>query len=168
MDAFWTALAARDADALARCYSEDATFKDPVFDLRDGQVRDMWRMLFSGASDLTITVVVRSDTPDGFAGTWEATYTFSGTGRLVRNRIRTTARVRDGLIVQQRDRFPFWRWARQAFGVRGLLLGWTPVMRSAVRQQAQARLIRRLATPATPSGAPATTPARQAARSRRR
>ncbi|RMU63272.1 hypothetical protein ALP29_200285 [Pseudomonas syringae pv. avii] len=29
-----------------------------------------------------------------------------------------------------------WRWSRQALGAKGLLLGWTPLVRNAVRVQA--------------------------------
>lgn len=30
-----------------------------------------------------------------------------------------------------------WRWARQALGTKGLLLGWTPLLKNAVRAQAR-------------------------------
>jgi hypothetical protein len=38
------------------------------------------------------------------------------------------------------DDFDFYRWARQALGPSGLLLGWTPLLRSAVRRRARAGL----------------------------
>jgi hypothetical protein len=37
------------------------------------------------------------------------------------------------------DRF-YYRWARQALGPAGLLLGWTPLLRSRVRRRARASL----------------------------
>ncbi|KGS11492.1 ketosteroid isomerase, partial [Pseudomonas coronafaciens] len=43
---------------------------------------------------------------------------------------------RDGKICEHRDHFDMWRWSRQALGVKGLLLGWTPLVRNAVRAQA--------------------------------
>ena len=49
-------------------------------------------------------------------------------------------RFRDGLIVEHRDRFDFWRWSRQALGAPGLLLGWTPMLRNKVRAQAATKL----------------------------
>jgi hypothetical protein len=56
------------------------------------------------------------------------------------NDIRATFRFRDGLIADHRDVFDFHRWARQALGPSGLLLGWTPIVRNAVRRKARANL----------------------------
>jgi hypothetical protein len=48
----------------------------------------------------------------------------------------------DGLINDHRDNFDFWKWSRQALGPTGLLLGWNPIVRNKVRQQAGAELDR--------------------------
>ena len=45
-------------------------------------------------------------------------------------------RFRDGKIAEHRDHFDLWRWAGQALGIKGLLLGWTPFVQNAIRQQA--------------------------------
>jgi hypothetical protein len=44
------------------------------------------------------------------------------------------------LIASHDDYFSFYRWSRQALGVSGLLLGWTPLLKRKVRQQAAAGL----------------------------
>jgi hypothetical protein len=49
-------------------------------------------------------------------------------------------RFTDGLIADHVDAFDFHRWARQALGTSGLLLGWTPLLRNAVRRRARAGL----------------------------
>ncbi|TFG45335.1 MAG: DUF4440 domain-containing protein, partial [Gemmatimonadales bacterium] len=38
--------------------------------------------------------------------------------------------------VQHTDAFDLYRWARQALGVKGVLLGWAPPVQRAVRAQA--------------------------------
>jgi hypothetical protein len=43
---------------------------------------------------------------------------------------------KNGKIVRHRDQFNLWKWARQALGLKGLLLGWTPFLQNAVRAQA--------------------------------
>jgi hypothetical protein len=82
---------------------------------------------------------VRADDTTGSAH-WTATYTFSGTGRHVVNEIDASFRFADGLIIRHVDSFDFWRWSRMALGTSGLLLGWTPYLRSKVRQRS-AKLI---------------------------
>ena len=138
---FYAAFAERDGDAMAACYAPDARFSDPVFgDLRGSEPGAMWRMLTGRARDLTVDLVEHS--ADGGRGSarWIAHYTFTQTGRPVTNDVRASFRFDDGLIADHRDEFDFHRWARQALGTSGLLLGWTPIIRSAVRRRARAGL----------------------------
>lgn len=143
---FYEAFARRDGAGMAACYAPHATFKDPVFPgLRGPQVGAMWRMLCSGAKDLNITFgSVLADANAGSAR-WEATYTFSKTGRRVHNVITANFAFADGKIVAHVDSFSFWRWSRQALGPPGLLLGWTPLVRATVRREAAARLAKFMA-----------------------
>jgi hypothetical protein len=76
----------------------------------------------------------------------DARYRFSATGRLVHNSIDARfAFDRLGLITRHNDSFDFWRWSRQALGMPGVVLGWTPLLRTGVRKKADANLRRYLA-----------------------
>ena len=141
IERFYDAFARRDGDAMAACYAPDATFSDPVFtDLRGEEPGAMWRMLTARATDLRIEL--REHDADGDRGSarWIAHYTFTQTGRPVVNDVQASFRFRDGLIAEHTDRFDFHRWSRQALGTSGLLLGWTPILRSAVRRRARGGL----------------------------
>jgi hypothetical protein len=96
----------------------------------------MWRMLCARASDLALAHRVVDADDARVRARWEARYTFSATGRPVHNVIDATFELRDGLIARHVDAFDFWRWARQALGARGVLFGWAPPVRSALRAQA--------------------------------
>ena len=141
IDRFYEAFARRDPDAMAACYTADATFSDPVFqDLHGGEVTSMWRMLCEGGTDLELRHGdVQVDADRGSAH-WDADYTFSATGRKVHNEIDSSFVFRDGLIAEHTDRFDLWKWTRQALGPVGVLLGWSPVVRGKVRGQARERL----------------------------
>jgi hypothetical protein len=54
----------------------------------------------------------------------------------VHNRITAVLDLDGPLIRRHRDDFDFHRWAAQALGWRGRLLGWTPLVRNAVRREA--------------------------------
>jgi ketosteroid isomerase-like protein len=138
---FYAAFSERDGVAMAACYSEDARFTDPVFqDLRGDEPGAMWRMLTGRADDLEVELVEHDADDKGGSAHWIAHYTFTQTGRAVTNDVRARFRFDDGLIADHRDEFDFHRWARQALGTSGLLLGWTPILRSAVRRRARAGL----------------------------
>jgi hypothetical protein len=101
----------------------------------------MWRMLTARAADLEIELV-EHNTDDEGNGTarWIANYTFTQTGRHVVNDVRATLKFAGGKIVDHHDDFDFYKWARQALGPSGTLLGWTPIIRGAVRKRARAGL----------------------------
>jgi ketosteroid isomerase-like protein len=135
----YEALDRHDGETMARQYAPDAHFKDPAFgELSGTEAGDMWRMLTGRAEDLKVELPEHS--ADGETGTahWIATYTFS-TGRPVVNDIRARFRFRDGLIVDHEDSFSFWRWARQALGPSGVILG-LPPMNLLVRRRARGDL----------------------------
>lgn len=138
---FYGAFARRDAATMAAAYAEDARFSDPVFpDLDAAGVRAMWKMLLERGADLEVTFRdVQADDTRGQAH-WEATYTFSATGRRVHNVIDAAFEFQDGRIVRHVDSFDFWRWSRMALGAKGALLGWTPLVRNKVRETAARQL----------------------------
>jgi ketosteroid isomerase-like protein len=138
---FYAAFGRRDGAAMAACYTPDATFSDPVFvGLHDGQPGAMWLMLTKRSPDLTVELVdTQADDSRGSAH-WIAHYTFGKAGRPVVNDVRSTFRFRDGLIAEQVDMFDFRRWAKQALGPTGALLGWAPALRASVRRKARAGL----------------------------
>jgi ketosteroid isomerase-like protein len=139
--AFYAAFDRHDGDAMAAMYAPDARFSDPVFpDLRGERPGQMWRMLTGRAEDLRVELASHSAEGDTGRANWIATYTFR-TGRKVVNDIDATFRFSaDGKIAEHDDRFDFWKWSRQALGAPGLLLGWTPLLRRKVQQQAGADL----------------------------
>ena len=144
---FYAAFARLDAEAMGRCYADDAQFDDEVFTLRGrGEVAGMWAMLCTATKAKGGDVWklsyrdVQADATQGQAH-WDAHYLFSATGRLVDNAIDARFTFTpDGLIQTQRDSFGFWTWARQALGVPGLLLGWSPSLRRKVRGTAATNL----------------------------
>lgn len=134
---FYQAFQRLDAEAMVACYSDDITFSDPVFGtLRGRDVGGMWRMLTSRAKNFSLTFDSVSANQDGGNAHWVARYLFTQTGRTVVNDIQASFVIRDGLICQHDDSFDLWRWSRQALGLPGLLLGWSPLLQNKVRQQA--------------------------------
>ena len=95
----------------------------------------MWRTLVSRSTDLELTLGNHDADDDGGTAHWTATYTFSGTGRNVVNEVDAAMTFCDGLIINHRDSFNFWKWSKQALGTPGLLLGWSPLVRKKVQTQ---------------------------------
>ena len=153
VERLYAAFAALDAQAMRACYANDATFDDEVFSLRGrDDIGAMWGMLCEAVKAkgrdvwrLDVSRITES------SAHWEPTYRFSATGRMVHNIVDAEFVFdADGLITRQRDRFDFWRWSHQALGAPGLLLGWTPFLRSKVRAQAAKSLARFVASTPTP------------------
>ena len=138
---FYTSLSKLDGAGMAACYAKEATFSDPVFTALSGQEPGkMWRMLCKRGKDMTVVFDGIEATDMAGKAHWVATYTFSGTGNRVINDIQASFVFKDGKIVQHRDVFDLYKWARQALGLKGLLLGWTPLVQGAIRKTAAAGL----------------------------
>ena len=149
IERFYKAFAELDSKTMAACYAPDASFEDPVFQLRGRtHVGGMWAMLCaavkkSGRNDWKLEV---RDITERSAH-WEPTYRFSATGRLVHNVIDAEFDIDDnGLIRRHRDRFDFWRWSRQALGPMGWLFGWTGWLRNKVQRTATRNLAKHIET----------------------
>jgi hypothetical protein len=148
IERFYAAFARLDGEAMQACYAPDAQFDDEVFSLRGPrEIGGMWRMLCdtTKAKGLAHWKLALSQVTERSAH-WDAHYLFSATGRKVLNRIDAEFEFdAQGLITRHRDRFDFWAWSRQALGLPGVLLGWSPFLRHKVRAQAAASLKRFLA-----------------------
>jgi ketosteroid isomerase-like protein len=134
---FYTAFQRRDYSAMQSFYHADAVFSDPVFPkLSSKEVKGMWEMLLTSAKDLKVEFnEVHADQYTGRCN-WDAWYTFSKTGRPVHNVIKAQFEFRDNLIYRHTDNFDLWKWSRQALGLSGMLLGWSPIVRNKVRTMA--------------------------------
>lgn len=144
IEKFYTAFSDKDADAMNALYSEEVTFYDPVFEMMKGKnVRCMWKMLIARGRDLQISFDNIQDLGEGYyTCDWVAKYTFTPTGRTVVNNIRANMKIENGVITEHSDGFSLHKWAKQALGFKGWLLGWNTTFRRKVQAKAHGQLER--------------------------
>lgn len=134
---FYTCFQRRDPDGMVACYHPNAVFSDPIFQtLKRERAAAMWHMLIGRSKDMEVIFsVIQADEQQGTAH-WDARYTYSATGHKVHNVVDAHFRFQDGLILVHQDTFNLAKWASQALGISGRLLGWTPFMQQAIRRNA--------------------------------
>lgn len=136
IEKFYSSFAKADAEGMVSCYHDDIQFEDPAFGVLHGEdAKKMWRMLIKsskGQIDITYSDV-QADEHTGSAH-WVAKYVFSKTGRNVVNRISAQFEFKDGKIIKHTDTFDIWKWASQALGAPGKLLGWSSFMKNKIRK----------------------------------
>ncbi|MCB0482161.1 MAG: nuclear transport factor 2 family protein [Flavobacteriales bacterium] len=128
LELFYTHLKNLDAEALIELYHPDALFEDPAFGrLKGERIKNMWRMLLDPTNNSQLSISYSNVICDGITGTasWEANYIFTVTGRKICNKITSTFELKDGLIIKHDDKFELYKWAKQALGLTGYLVGWT-------------------------------------------
>lgn len=140
---FYTAFQELDYKTMNSCYSDDIVFNDPAFGLlRGDEAKAMWEMLCKNAKDFSLSFSNIQELDDEYATcNWVATYTFSKTGRKVKNEIRAYMKLKEGKIIEHSDAFKLSKWASQALGFKGVLLGWTGFMKRKIQQNARKSLI---------------------------
>jgi ketosteroid isomerase-like protein len=141
MERFYTSFQNKDWKTMQSCYHPDATFGDPVFqELSYKEAKAMWHMLVLAGKDLRVVFSGVESTAQKGSCHWDATYSFSRTGRKVENSIDAHFEFKEGKIAKHRDIFDLWRWAGMALGLPGKLLGWSPFMRNKIRITARKSL----------------------------
>ena len=138
---FYSAFQQKNADGMNECYHQDLHFEDPAFGkLSYGQTCSMWKMLCDSAKDLSIEFSIMKVEEEYVETKWIAEYTFSKTGRFVCNEITAQLKFKDNKIVQHTDIFDLFKWAKQAMGLQGWLIGSTPFFRKKLQQQTSSQL----------------------------
>ena len=144
IEGFYREFAALDAAGMSKRYAAGAMFSDPVFGTLKGErIGAMWRMLCAQASGLKVELKQVSASGNGKSAqaTWEARYSYSKTGKKVVNVVKASFEFDEkGLIIDHRDDFDLTLWARQALGVPGIVLGWTPWMQEKIKSGAASSL----------------------------
>ena len=145
IERFYNAFAKLDAESMVRCYHDNITFHDPAFgELKGEKVKNMWRMLCESQKGKDFRVEYSNVNVRNDSGTaqWEAFYTFSKTGRRVYNKIFAEFKFKDGLIISHNDNFNLYKWATQAMGITGTLIGWTPYFKKKLQAKTNMLLYR--------------------------
>ena len=143
IEKFYTAFQKLDYQTMNSCYIDDIVFSDPAFGLLRGEeAKAMWEMLCKNAKDFSLTFSNIQLLDEEYATcNWVATYTFSKTGRKVINNIKAFMLLKDGKIIEHSDAFKLSKWAAQALGWKGALLGWTGFMKRKIQNNARKNLI---------------------------
>ncbi|WP_072691553.1 nuclear transport factor 2 family protein [Rhodococcus marinonascens] len=134
----YTAIQNKEFEVVKSCYHENATFSDNIFpNLSGKEPAAMWHMMIGSTPTLELSYdSVKADEFGGGAR-WIGNYTFSETGRSVRNNIiHASFEFKDGKIIRHEDSFDLYRWSRMALGPTGWLLGWTPLFKKSLQKQA--------------------------------
>lgn len=126
IQAFYEAFANQDAEKMVSYYADNVEFTDPAFGTLKGErAKNMWRMLLESQKGKNFDVTFFDVMEDGNKGSarWEVKYLFSQTDRTVHNIIDASFIIVDGKIVKHNDQFNIGKWASQAMGLKGWLLG---------------------------------------------
>jgi limonene-1,2-epoxide hydrolase len=145
VETFYLAFKNLDAETMVSCYHNDIIFNDPAFGTLKGErAKNMWRMLCESQKGKNFIVDASEIDCNDDSGTahWEAHYSFSKTGRKVHNIIDAEFKFKDGKIINHIDRFDLHKWAKQAIGFKGFLLGGTNFFKNKLHSQTHQLLLK--------------------------
>jgi len=144
IEKFYSAFEQKDYATMNSCYSDDIPFSDPVFGfLRGKETKAMWQMLCTNAKDFSLMYDnIKTDDNEYYTCEWTASYLFSKTNRRVINKCKAFMRLKDGVIIEHSDAFNYYRWCRQAYGLIGLIFGWSGYLHKKISLAAKNQLLR--------------------------
>lgn len=136
---FYEAFQKLNAEAMVACYHPDVVFEDPAFgELHGKRANNMWRMLCESQKGKEFKLTYSNVEANQNTGSvlWESFYTFSKTNKKVHNVIQAQFKFKDGKIIEHIDEFDLYDWSKQAFGVRGRILGKTLFFKNKLKHRA--------------------------------
>lgn len=139
---FYTSFSKGNVKGMLECYHKDIVFQDPVFGkLKGERAVKMWEMLLSQKKEDTKINFdnIQATTKNGKAN-WVAEYIYGDKKRRVVNRVSANFKFKDGKIIEHFDTFDLWEWTKQALGITGFLIGWTPYMKNKIQLTTNKRL----------------------------
>jgi len=139
---FYTSFSNGNYKKMLECYHKDIIFEDAVFGkLKGDKAFKMWEMLLSQKKGETIINFdnVQATAESGKAN-WVAEYYYGDKKRKIINRVSAEFKFKDGKIIQHIDSFDLWKWTKQALGIAGLLIGWTPFIKNKIQKTTNKRL----------------------------
>ena len=147
IEQFYTAFSEGNSKGMVACYHNEVVFQDPVFGRLQGErAINMWHMLLSKKkSDTTINFTINEVTDVEVKATWVAEYFYGTKKRKVVNKVNARFKFKDGKIIEHTDTFDLWLWTKQAMGLVGYLLGWTPLLKSKIQKTTNSNLVQFLA-----------------------
>lgn len=139
---FFDCLMRRDALGMRTCLHPDVEFQDLGFHLHGDEVGTMWTMITTprhpAQVERPIEVCVSSLSVTGNQGTaeWSCDYLLVPEGGReplpVHNKVKSSFRFADGLIVEQFDDSAFWNWFRQVKPTLGSMMDWGHQIEAAI------------------------------------
>ncbi|MFD0963424.1 nuclear transport factor 2 family protein [Pseudofulvibacter geojedonensis] len=139
IEKFYKAFQELDVKTMNSCYHKNIEFTDPGFGTLYGdEARNMWIMICERAKNFSLTYSKLTES----SAHWEAKYDFSKTRRKVHNKIDAYFEFKDGLIIKHLDTFNLHKWASQALGFKGWLLGGTPFFKKKLNRQTKQMLVK--------------------------
>jgi ketosteroid isomerase-like protein len=143
VEKFFTAFQKLDANGMNACYSNDIAFYDPIFELlRGDEAKAMWQMLCKNARNFSLVFDSIKNLGEGYyTCNWQATYTFSATGKKVVNNVKAHMKIENGLITEHSDGWSLAKWSAQAIGLPGKLFGWAGFFRRKLKNNAKRNLL---------------------------
>lgn len=138
---FYDAFSVANIDVLKQLYDKKLIFNDNIFvNLDYNETISMWSSLLVGNKNMSIKYEIKKYSEKYVEVEWIADYLFTSTNRNVKNIILAKMEIDQGKIINHKDNFDFYKWSQMAFGITGVLIGWTSFFKNKVRTEAYNKL----------------------------
>ena len=138
---FYDAFSVANIDVLKQLYDKKLIFNDNIFvNLDYNETISMWSSLLVGNKNMSIKYEIKKYSEKYVEVEWIADYLFTSTNRNVKNIILAKMEIDQGKIINHTDNFDFYKWSQMAFGITGVLIGWTSFFKNKVRTETYNKL----------------------------
>ena len=137
---FFTAYQNKEYTTMQNCYSKDAVYNSPIYGLINAEhVKAMWEMICKTNEEESLHFE-KIELLDHEYTTCDWSLAYYYTNRRINNKIKSYLRLENGLIIEHTDAFDLYKWSRMAFGLTGLLIGWSKFFQKKIQKSTRNKL----------------------------
>ena len=135
---FFASLKSRNIEKMMEIYHSKIIYSDPLYGLlKQEDVIKRWQLLLEENVIEDIQIMDIKEYDDEYAmAHWNCTFYYTITQKKVTLSIKSFFKIENNLIIEQSDAYRLSKFISKAYGIKGLLLGWTKFMQHRVKKTA--------------------------------
>ncbi len=141
---YYQALNNGDYKKLSKLYHKKASYNDPIFSFQGKEILALWYTSTRPEMNMKAVIHAIEEEKDVVKTEWTVSYTIPTLKKRISLNEIGVFRFEENKIIAHSDDYSFYDWCKQAFGLIGVVFGWSNWLKQKVQRQARKSVLANL------------------------